>query len=345
MILYDFDYEPARSLPEALALLARLGPGARIMGGGTDLLPNMRLDLTRPTTIVGLRGIKPEPPRVTPEGGLRIDGLMTLADIARSELIASKLPMLAESARVVGSHQVREMGTLAGNLCQETRCLQLNQKHDFQFKAPCYKRGGECCYPFPSNRPGTCWSVYMSDVAPALMALEAEVETERAAGGRRLAVETMFTGDGMRPIRLDAGEIIRAVITPPVPSHFGWAYHKLSRRGGFEYGAAVIAVALSLESGRLACADARIVIGAIRERPVRAREAERALIGQPFDDTLVAAAVAATVDEAKPLPHHGFTRSYLIDTLRVHLRRAFVRAVERARAQSPGDEEAGHVGR
>lgn len=334
MILYDFDYEPARSLPEAAALLARLGPGARIMGGGTDLLPNMRLEIARPTAIIGLRGIEPEPPRVTPAGGLRIDGLTTLAAIARSELIAAKLPMLVESAKVVGSNQVREMGTLAGNLCQETRCLQLNQKHDYQFKAPCYKRGGACCYPFPSNRPGVCWSVHMSDVAPALIALGAEIETVRGDGGRRLAVEDMFTADGMRPIGLDAGEIIRAVVTPPLPANLGWAYHKSSRRGGFEYGMAVIAVALSLETGGKACADARIVLGAVRERPVRARAAERALIGQPIDDALIAVAVAFALDEVKPLPHHGFTRSYLIDNIRVYLRRALARAVERARAQS-----------
>ena len=96
---------------------------------------------------------------------------------------------------------MREMGTLAGNLCQDTRCLQLNQKHDFQFKAPCFKRGGECCYPFPRNRPGTCWSVYMSDVAPALISLNAELETLRGESERRFAVENLFTGDGANPIR------------------------------------------------------------------------------------------------------------------------------------------------
>ena len=138
MILYDFEYERARSLPEAAAMLARLGPNAMIMSGGTDLLPNMRLAIARPTTIIGLSGIQPDVPRLTPDGGLRIDGLTTLAALAHSELVATHLPMLAESAQVVGSHQVREMGTLAGNLCQETRCLQLNQKHDYQFKSPCY---------------------------------------------------------------------------------------------------------------------------------------------------------------------------------------------------------------
>lgn len=334
MILYDFEYERARSLPEAAAMLARLGPNAKIMGGGTDLLPNMRLAIARPATIIGLSGIPPEAPRLTPDGGLRIDGLTTLAALAHSELVATHLPMLAESAQVVGSHQVREMGTLAGNLCQETRCLQLNQKHDYQFKSPCYKRGGACCYPFPRNRPGTCWSVHMSDIAPALIALNADIETVSGTGGRRLAVEDMFTGDGMHPIGLEPGELIRAIVTPLPPANFGWGYHKSSRRGGFEYGMAVIAIALSLDVSRQVCAAARIVFGAIRERPVRASATEQALVGQRIDDTLIASAVAVAVEEVNPLPHHGFTRSYLIDNIRVYLRRALVRAVERARTQS-----------
>jgi len=335
MILYDFAYERARSLPEAAAMLARLGPRARIIGGGTDLLPNMRLAISQPTTIIGLSGIVTEPPHLTPEGGLRINGLTTLATIVRSELITNNVPMLAESARVVGSNQVREMGTLAGNLCQDTRCLQLNQKHDYQFRAPCFKRGGACCYPFPSNRPDTCWSVHLSDIAPALIALKAELETVRCEGERRLAVEDLFSGDGIHPIGLEPDEIIRAIVTPPLPRNFGWGYHKSSRRGGFEYGMAVIAVALSLDASRQVFDDARIVLGAIRERPVRACEGERALIGQPMSDALIASAVAATIKEINPLPHHGFTRSYLIDNIRVYLRRVLVRAVERAREHSP----------
>lgn len=334
MILFDFEYEPARSLPEASALLSRLGEGARAMGGGTDLLPKMRIAITRPTAIVGLSGIEPEPPSVTAEGGLRIDGLTTLAALARAPLVTTNLPMLAESARVVGSDQVREMGTLAGNLCQDTRCLELNQKHDYQFKAKCFKRGGECCYPFPNNRPGRCWSVYMSDIAPALIALNAEIETVHAAGGRRLAVADMFSGQGIDPISLEPAELISAVITPPLPANFGWGYHKSSRRGGFEYAIAVIAVTLTLDASRQACTDARIVIGAIREKPVRVHEAERVLVGQTIDDALFAETVNAAVGEARPLRHHGFSRSYLIDNLRIYLRRVLIRAVERARGHA-----------
>lgn len=330
MILYDFEYERPQSLSEASKLLAQLGDNARIMAGGTDLLPNMRLEIARPATVVSLRGIAPEPIAVNENGAIRIDALTTLAAVANSELVKSTLPMLAESARVVASNQVREMGTIGGNLCQDTRCLYLNQKHDYQFKAPCFKRGGTCCYPFPRNDPDTCWSVHMSDTAPALIALNAEVETVRSGGSRRLPVQELFNGDGLRPIALDADEIIRAIIVPPRNPKTGWGYYKSARRGGLEYGLAVMAVVLSLESDGVKCADARVVIGAVRERPERATAAERMLIGSALDtETLKKAAIQAA-DEVKPLPHHGFTKSFLTDNIRVHLRRTFMHAARRA---------------
>jgi len=335
MILYDFEYERPQTLAEAAGLLAELGPGARIMAGGTDLLPNMRVAIAQPTTIVGLSAITPEAPRVDADGAFRIDALTRLATLTDSEFVRQRLPMLAEAARVVGSNQIREMGTLGGNLCQDTRCLQLNQKHDFQFVAPCYKRGGACCYPFPQNKPNICWSVYMSDVAPALIALGASLECVDQSGARRISVEDLFTGGGLRPLNLKGGEIIQAIVVPPPPSYFGWGYHKSTRRGGLEFAIAVAAATIRLAPDNVHCAEARIAIGAVRERPVRALAAERGLVGKVPDAAAIAAAVATAVVEVSPLPHHDFTKSFIVDSLRVHLRRVLSRAVERARGEIP----------
>lgn len=326
MILYDFECERPRTLSEAAAFLAQLGDGARLMAGGTDLLPNMRLEIVRPATVVSLKEIAPEPISADSDGSIRIDALTSLATLAKSDLVKAELPMLAESARAVGSSQVREMGTIGGNLCQDTRCLYLNQKHDYQFKTPCFKRGGNCCYPFPRNDPDTCWSVHMSDTAPALIALDAEVETVRPNGGRHLLVQDLFTGDGLRPVQLEPDEIIRAIIIPRSKAAFGWGYHKSSRRGGLEYGLAVMAVTLFFERNGSACSDARIVIGAVREKPTRVHSGEQTLIGTMLDDDLLAKVASLVAEEVKPLPHHGFTKSFLTDNIRVHLRRALLRA-------------------
>ncbi len=335
MILYDFNYERPRTLAEAVGFLTEFAPDARIMAGGTDLLPNMRVAVAQPATVIGLGAITPEQPRVEADGAIRIDALTRLATLAGSELAQERLPMLVEAAHAVGSNQIREMGTLGGNLCQDTRCLYFNQKHDFQFVAPCYKRGGACCYPFPQNKPEICWSVHMSDVAPALIALDANLETIDHTGGRRFAIEDLYTGNGLKPVSLKNGEIIQAVVVPAPPSGFGWGYHKSARRGGLEFAIAVIAVTIRLAPDGKHCAEARIVIGAVRERPVRATVAERSLLGKSLDPAVLAAAATAAAAEVNPLPHHGFTKSFIVDNLRVHLRRVLSRAVERARGEIP----------
>lgn len=331
MILFDFQYERPRSLAEAASLLADL-PDARAMAGGTDLLPNMRAALAQPATVVGLGGIAPAEPYLEPDGTLRIDALARLAALAGSDLVRERAPMLAEAARVVGSQQIREMGTLGGNLCQDTRCLYLNQQHDFQFVEPCYKRGGDCCYPFPRNRPDVCWSVHMSDVAPALIALGASLEIVDAARTRHMPVEELFTGDGLRPAGLARGELVKAVLVPPPPPDSGWGYRKSARRGGLEFATSVAAVVLRIERGTMQCAEARIVIGAVRERPVRATAAEERLTGARLDAELLAGAAASAATEINPLPHHGFTKSFIVDNLRVHLGRILIKAADRAAA-------------
>jgi 4-hydroxybenzoyl-CoA reductase subunit beta len=330
MILFDFDYERADTLEDAVALLARLQGDARALAGGTDLLPSMRMENIKPGLLVSLSRIEPGEPQVLADGSVRIDALSRLATLENSSLLRSKVPMLAQSAHVVGGNQIRQMGTLGGNLCQEIRCLYLDQKHDYQFVSPCYKRGGECCYPFPRNPRDTCWSVYMSDIAPALIALDAQVEILGETGSRRIRVEELFTGDGLKPLKLGHAELLRAVFIPPPRRGFAWGFHKSTVRGGLEFGMAVIAVALQLAEDGMTCTDARLVIGAVREGPVRAAAAERSLKGAVLDEARLAQAAAEASREVNPLPHHGFTKRHLMDNIRVYLRRTMTQALERA---------------
>jgi CO/xanthine dehydrogenase FAD-binding subunit len=331
MLLFDFEYERAGGIEDGVARLARLGRDARVIAGGTDLLPNMRSEVTRPEVLVGIGGIEPEPPVALADGSVRLDALSRLADLVDSPLLAARAPMVVAAAHAVGGNQIRQMGTLGGNLCQETRCMQYNQRHDYQFVAPCYKRGGKRCYPFPQNKPGVCWAVQMSDVAPALMALDAELDVAGEQGARRLRVDALYTGDGMRPVGLGDAELIRAVVLPPPLPRTGWGFHKATVRGGLEFGMAVMAVRLRFaEDG--ACADARIALGAVREGPVRAHGAERLLVGAVLDEARLQRAAAEAAREANPLPHHGFSKRGLTDAIRVHLTRALAQALERAAA-------------
>lgn len=210
--------------------------------------------------------------------------------------------------------------------------MQLDLKHDYQFVAACFKRGGDCCYPFRTNKHDICWSVYMSDIAPALIALDAQVEILGEGGNRLIHVEDLFSGNGLKHLNLGYAELLRAVVIPPTPSGFAWGFHKSTVRGGLEFGMAVIAVALRLEQDGKTCIDARIVVGAVREGPVRALVAEGSLKGAVLSEDLLAQAAATASKEIKPLPHHGFSKRHLMDNINVYLRRTMTQAVERARA-------------
>lgn len=211
--------------------------------------------------------------------------------------------------------------------------MQLDQKHDYQFVAPCYKRGGECCYPFPRNKHDVCWAVYMSDIAPALIALDASIEILNESGTRNIRAAELFTGNGLKPLRIGEAELIRAVSVPPAGAGSGWAFHKSTVRGGLEFGMAVIAVVLRLEEDARTCRESRIIIGAVREGPVRLARAEGALTGAVLDEPQLVKVAAAASQEVNPLPHHGASRRHLMDNIRVNLRRALGRALERARRQ------------
>jgi 4-hydroxybenzoyl-CoA reductase beta subunit len=331
VILHDFEYGRPATLQDAVTLLRENGEAAQLLAGGTDLLPNMRIEIQTPTMLISLADIEPAPPARLGDGSIRIDALSRLADLERDEVLGRALPMVGESIRAVGSNQVREMGTLGGNLCQETRCLQLNQMHDFQFVAPCYKRGGDCCYPFPNNAADVCWAVHMSDVAPALIALNAELEILGEAGSRRMPVARLFTNDGLRPLTLGHAEIISAVIVPPLPPRSGWGYHKSTVRGGLEFAMAVMAVLVRLDESADTCAEARIVLGAVRQGPFRPAETEAALQGQRLDADSLAKAARDASREVRPLPHSGYTVTAMNENIRVYLGRILADAAERAR--------------
>ncbi len=330
MILYDFEYEKPKSLQEAMTLLNESGDNAHLLAGGTDLLPNMRVEIIVPSMLVSLSGIEAQEPEVQSDGSIRIDALSKLADLADSDLLRDKLPMVAESAHTVAGNQVREMGTLGGNLCQETRCLYFNQKHDYQFVEPCYKRGGGTCYPFPGNDRTICWSVYMSDIAPVLIALGAKLEILGPDGARNIRIEDLFTGNAMDPMTLKSSEIILAVIVPPLPERFGWGYHKTTVRGGLDFGTAIVVIALQMEEDGETCANAKIIYGAIGEGPLRPTATESSMSGAKIDAVQIAHDAS---QEVTPLPHHGFKKGYLRDNIKVNTERLLIRAIERAQGK------------
>ena len=327
MHLPRFEHLRTTDFGEACRLLQEHGPGACLVAGGTDLFPRMKYGLVPSRVIVSLKGIPANKPRVGENGAIHLDALMNLAEVIRSSLVQTRLPLLAEAALRVGSNQVRQMGTLGGNLCLENRCQYYNQSHMFQFVEPCFKRNGDKCYLIPKGRK--CWAVSCADTVPALISLGSIVNIRGPENTRQLPLERFYTGDALNPHSVTGSEIVTEVIVPPQPPTSGSAFVKFSMRGGVEFAGFNVAVLLDMDEGGSVCRDARITVGALSPAPLRAVKTEEALKGELVSVDLLANASELVVAEMAMVPHHGYSVNYLRECLRVETRRALEVALKR----------------
>jgi 4-hydroxybenzoyl-CoA reductase subunit beta len=336
--LPEFDYETPKSQKDAVDLLLKLGEDAALSAGGTDLIPNMKNGTIRPKTLISLKNLSAEKERLTKDGSLRLDALSTLAEIAESPLIKAKAPSLAEAAFQVGGQQIRNRASLGGNLCQETRCLYLNQSHGFQFVAPCYKRDGDCCYPYPAGKR-SCRSVFMSDIAPVLMTLGAQLVILDSSGDKRIDINDFYTGDGLRPLKLAPAEMITAIVIPPQSQKMQCHFVKATPRGGLEFAMVSVAIALTIDAQDKKCTKALIAVGSINTSPLRAFKAEQEIAGHKLDEALAADIARTVAGEVKALPHHGYSRGYLKQLVKVHAKRSLIALINPSRKQTGGNSD------
>jgi 4-hydroxybenzoyl-CoA reductase beta subunit len=329
MHLPKFEHHRPATVEEAVQLLKEYGSRAQVVAGGTDLYPRMKYGLLRPEVVISLKGVSVKSPATVGEGELHLDAFMTLADVVRSPVIWERAPLLAEAALNVASHQIRHMATLGGNLCLETRCTFYNQSHGYQYVEPCFKRNGDRCYLIPKGKK--CQAVFTADTVPALICLDAKVEVQSDAKSRQLPVEELYTGDPLSPIALSEGELVRALIVPNFASMRGSGFAKFSLRGGMEFGAVTIAVLLDMADDGTTCGRARIAVGSVSAKPVRAVKAEKALIGQKPTEKLIREVAKRIATEVRPVMHHGYSAPFLRECLEVQALRTLTQAIGRIR--------------
>ncbi len=329
MKLSQFDYKTPTSKKEVVDLLTNLGQDSAILAGGTDLIPHMKNGTLMPKTLVSLNHLSAEKEHLTKDGSLKLDALSTLSQIAESPLIKEKAPSLAQAAFHVGGQQIRNRATLGGNLCQESRCLYLNQSHDFQFVEPCYKRAGDCCYPFPDGGR-ICRAVFMSDIAPVLITLGARLVVLTSHGERQVDIADFYTGDGIKPVNLGPNELITSVLIPLESQKMQCRFFKATPRGGLEFAIVSIAVALALDKRDKKCSKALIAVGSINTKPLRALEAEKQLTGSLLNTSNVVEISKNAANEIKPLPHHGYSRGYLKQLVEVYIKRSLMDIIKTA---------------
>jgi len=320
MRLPPFRYLAPRTAVEAACMLADHGPEAMPVAGGTDLYPNMKRRQFEPRALVGLRSL--EGVRAitgSPQEGIEIGGLATLTDLAASDLLVSGYPAIAKAAWLVSSPILRNMGTVGGNLCIDTRCNYYNQNYEWREAIHfCIKKDGKTCWVAPGS--DRCWAISSSDTAPVFMALEAEVTLVGPKGERRIAVGDLYKRDGIDFTTKRRDEILTKI---HVPSTRGVraTYLKLRRRGSIDF--PILGVAVSIKLATDATVEkAHIVLTAVESAPVEAKEAERMLIGRKLTDDLIRAAAAAAYRPAKPLDNTDLTLAYRKKMARVFVARA-----------------------
>jgi len=298
-MLQKFSYKKAASIQEAVAAAAR--PGARILAGGTDLIGCLRDGVFTAETVVSIAGIQ-ELKGIGSKagGGLHIGALTTLTEIAENKEVMESYRALAEAAAAAASPQLRNQGTIGGNLCQRPRCWYF--RGDFH----CRRKGGETCFAETGENQfhailgwDRCYIVHPSDTASALVALGARVAIAGPKGRRTIPLESFFvlpkvsvlTENVLRP-----GEVVTEVLLDAPPPGLRSTYRKVRERGAFDFALAGAAIAVTLPDGKVG--TVRVVLSGVAPAPWRSVEAEKVLVGKPLDSATVEAAGAAAVKDA-----------------------------------------------
>ncbi len=309
-----FRYHAARSVKDAVAALAG-DDGAMPIAGGTDLVPNMKRRTQTPALVVGLRGVKALH-RIANGSGLTIGACATLTDVAAHRKVREGYAALAQAAGSVATVHLRNMGTLGGNLCLDTRCNYYNQNAEWRvaidncMKAPKGTGGHACARPdgtgicWVATSSPRCWAVSSTDTAPALIALGAEVTLVGPGGERRIPIEGLYANDGMAYLTKARDELLTAVHLPPPNAAQRSTYWKLRRRGSFDFPVLGVGAAVGFDDGGIVT-SARVVLGAVASQPVLLPEGA-GLVGRLLTDDAIAELAEAAAKHARPMDNTDF---------------------------------------
>jgi 4-hydroxybenzoyl-CoA reductase subunit beta len=304
MRLPPFEYRSPATLAEAAAMLGESPGDTMLVAGGTDVLPNMKRRQQTPRALIGLRGVDAlRAIDVAVDGVARIGAGVTLTSLVRHEGLRARLPGLWQAVAQIATPHLRNMGTIGGNLCLDTRCTYYDQSYEWRKAIDfCMKKDGGTCWVATSSP--TCLAVSSTDTAPMLQALGARVRLVSVGGERWVDVADLYRNDGIHYLTRRPDEVMASIEVPAEP---GWrsSYWKLRRRGAFDF--PVLSVAAAVRVGVDGTVQsARVVLGAVASRPMPAPKAEAALINRTMSDAAIADAADGAYDVAKPMDNTDF---------------------------------------
>jgi xanthine dehydrogenase YagS FAD-binding subunit len=312
--LRPFEYASPRTVGEVIGLLGQDGHdgngAVRPLAGGTDLLTLMKGDVAAPSRLIDIKRVSGLSSDIGETGhGLTLGALATLAEIETHPLIGERYPALAEAAALAATPQLRNMATIGGNLLQRPRCWYFRSRH---FR--CWLKGGDDCPARDGENQlhalfgaDPCVAVHPSDLATALVALDAEVHLRGPAGERTLPIADFFalpTDDRRAETVAASDELLLSIQLPSLPNGTRSTYLKAMDRKVWAF--ALVGVAAAVRTAGRRIEDARLVLGGVAPIPWRARAAEQALIGAEIGEELFARAAELALAEAQPLRQNGY---------------------------------------
>jgi len=304
-----FEYVNPTDVKSAVAALTAAGENGKPIAGGIDLLGEMKDYIRTPDVVVNLKSIPGLNKWGVDAKGLHLGALVTLAEIAETPAIRKRYTALAEAAETVGTPQIRNVGTIGGNLCQRPRCWYYRDE-----EVICLKKGGDTCYAIAGENQyhailggGPSYIVHPSDCAPALIALGASVEIAGPKGARTVPLERFFTLPTQNVLNeniLEQNEIVTRIHVPPPAAGTKSHYMKVRHKESFDWALAGAAVVLVMSGKTIK--DARVVLSGVAPIPWRSKEAEAVLKGKTLTAALAEKAGAAAVAKARPLGKNAY---------------------------------------
>jgi len=319
MRLPRFAYLPASTTAEAAQLLAE-HPGAQLLGGGTDLFPKMKRGQLEPKVLVGLNRVS-ELSGISVNGGAAIGAGTRLHELAAAPEIVRRYPALARAASLVASPQIRNAGTVGGNLCVDTRCNYYDLPYDRRCAHGfCLKTGNsDVCRLAPGGE--RCWAVSSTDLAPVAHVLGGSVRLVSARGERTLPIARLYTmDDGIDYLQKQPDEVLTALVLPPADG-LRATYVKFRRRGAIDFPLLGVAAAARTDPDGT-CTEARLVLGAVATAPLPVPKAAEVLVGAALTEESITAAAETAMSATKPMDALDLPLAYRRRMVKVHVARA-----------------------
>lgn len=327
MHMPPFKYVAPKTVARAVAAQTTSG---KYLAGGTDLFVALKERAAAADPLVDLNGISRlkgiRRDQKTKE--MRVGAMTTLTQLAENPVVRENFPVINQTVELVSTFQLRNMGTLGGNLCLDTRCTYYNQTSFLKLRwEPCLKIGGKLCHVVKGKK--TCHAVYSGDMASLLIALGARVRVTGLRRKNEINLKRFFTGSGIKPNILKYNEILTEVVLPPLPEYSAASYRKLRLRDTIDFPILGVAVFIQLEDRDGKCRNVRLVMGAVGPAPVVVEAAPILMRGKHITSKRIAAVSKAARKMAHPVDNTASSPGYRREMIPLFIRNAFEEALEK----------------